>query len=251
MFMLPETWSSAGATPIVTIGDLLSFARMQLAKGVAMDGARVLSAELIDQMHTVTADMGTPNVSPMGLGWPFLPFGKTTVLTHGGASPGGTAGLVLVPEHDFAFAAFGNSNGADFTNDELAMWLLREHLGLEGPQIVSGEIEVADLSPYEGTYRSDQFRIDVKAVEGELEETMTYEPLDEEQAKIFHDFSGGGFPFPPFRVVPVGEHLFAFAGMPLEMFNGLNRIRLISFHGWKDGRPEYHSFGGRMTRREA
>jgi CubicO group peptidase (beta-lactamase class C family) len=251
MFMLPESWSAAGATPIVTIADLLAFARTHLADGVAPSGARVLSADLVQQMRTVTIDMGTPNVSPMGLGWPFLPFGETTVLTHGGASPGGQAGLLLVPEHDFAFTGFGNSNGAERLTDQLAMWLLRDYLGLESPDVVSGEIEVADLTPYEGTYRSDQFRIDVRAIDGQLEETMTYEPLDETQERIFSDFSGGGFPFPPFRVVPVGEALFAPAGAPLEMFNGLSRTRLISFHGWTDGRPHYHSFGGRMARRSA
>jgi CubicO group peptidase (beta-lactamase class C family) len=249
MFMLPETWSAAGATPIVTIADLLQFARLHLADGVAPNGARLLTADLTRQMRTVTVDMGVPNVTPIGLGWPFLPFGETTVITHGGASPGGAAGMLLVPEHDFAFAGFGNSGAADMTSDQLAMWLLREYLGLESPPVVTGEVEVADLRPYEGTYRSDQFRIDVRAVDGQLEETMTYEPLDADQERIFTDFSGGGFPYPPFRVVPVGEHLFAMAGMPLEMFNGLNRTRLISFHGWVDGRPTYHSFGGRMTRR--
>ena len=49
LFMLPETWSACGATPIVTIADLLAFARTHLAGGVAPTVNRVLSAELTDK----------------------------------------------------------------------------------------------------------------------------------------------------------------------------------------------------------
>jgi hypothetical protein len=250
MFMLPESWSACGSTPIVTIADLLAFAHTHLADGVAPSGERVLSTELTKQMRTVTFDMGTPNVSAMGLGWPFLSFGETTVLYHGGASPGGAAALIVVPGHDFAFAAFGNAGGAAAVTDRLVQWLLRDYLGLDTPDVVSSAIEVSDLSAYEGTYRSHQFRVDVRAVDGQLEEVMTFEPLDATQARIFGHFSGGQFP-PPRRLVPVGEGLFAPAGAPLEMLNGLGRVALVSFHGRTNGRAAYRSFGGRMTRRQA
>jgi CubicO group peptidase (beta-lactamase class C family) len=72
MFMLPESWSACGATPIVTVTDLLGFARMHLSDGRAPTGACVLSAEHAKQMRAVTVDMGSPNVSPMGLGWPLI-----------------------------------------------------------------------------------------------------------------------------------------------------------------------------------
>jgi CubicO group peptidase (beta-lactamase class C family) len=250
MFMLPESWSACGSTPIVTIADLLAFARTHLADGVAPSGERVLSTELTKQMRTVTFDMGTPNVSAMGLGWPFLSFGETTVLYHGGASPGGAAALIVVPEHDLAIAAFGNAGGAAALTDRLVQWLLRDYLGLDTPDVVSSAIEVSDLSAYEGTYRSHQFRVDVRAVDGQLEEVMTFEPLDATQARIFGHFSGGQFPPPPRRLVPVGEGLFAPAGAPLESFNGLGRAALVSFHGRTNGRAAYRSSGGRMTRRQ-
>jgi CubicO group peptidase (beta-lactamase class C family) len=250
MFRLPESWSACGSTPIATIADLLAFARTHLADGVAPSGERVLSSELARQMRTVTADMGTPNVSAIGLGWPFLSFGKTAVLYHGGASPGGVAAVIVVPEHDFVFAAFGNTGGAMSLTDRLARWLLHDYLGLESPPIVSSVIDVPDLGAYEGTYRSDQLRIDVQAVDGQLEEVMTYEPFDASQARTFEQFSGGGqFPTPPRRLVTVGDGLFAPAGAPLDMFNGLGRVALVSFHGLTDGRASYRSTGGRMSRR--
>ncbi|MGE0553586.1 MAG: serine hydrolase domain-containing protein [Gemmatimonadales bacterium] len=250
MFRLPETWSACGSTPIATIADLLAFARMHLADGVATSGERVLSSELTRRMRTLTADLGTPNVASMGLGWPMIPFGPTRVLAIGGASPGGAADLVVVPEHDFAFAAFGNAGTASVLSDRLTQWLFREHLGMEVPDLVSSTIEVADLGRYEGTYRSNQLRVDVRVVDGQLEETMTYEPLNERQARTFLQFSGGQFPMPPWRLDPVGDGLFAPAGAPLATFNGLGRIRLVSFHGNANGRASHRSFGGRMTRRQ-
>jgi CubicO group peptidase (beta-lactamase class C family) len=249
MFMLPETWSACGATPIVTIPDLLAFARTHLAGGVAPTGHRLLSTEWATRMRTVSVDMGTPNVSAIGLGWPLISFGKTKVLSHGGASPGGVASLMLIPEHDLAFAGFGNAGAGDLLSDQLCQWLVRDYLGLEVPDLVSGTVDPGDLTRYEGTYRSNMLRVDVKAVDGELEETMTFEPLDDGYARTFAQFSGGGFPYPPYRLAAVGQGLFAPAGIPLQALNGLNRIRMISFHGDANGRPTHHSFGGRMMRR--
>ena len=81
MFMLPDSWAPAGSTPIGTIRDLLAFGRTHLANGVSPSGKRVLSRESTARMQSVSHDMGTPNVSPIGLGWLLVPFGKTTVLS--------------------------------------------------------------------------------------------------------------------------------------------------------------------------
>jgi hypothetical protein len=101
-----------------------------------------------------------------------------------------------------------------------------------------------------GTYCSNQMRVDVKAVDGQLEEQMTYEPVDAAQARIFAGFSGGQVPFPARRLVPVSAGLFAPAGAPREAFNGYMRVMLVSFHGRTNGQATYRTTGGRMTRRQ-
>jgi hypothetical protein len=106
-----------------------------------------------------------------------------------------------------------------------------------------------DLSAYVGTYRSNQLRVDVRMADDQLEETMTYEPLDEVQERIFTRFAGGSFPMPPRRFVAVGSDLFAPAGMPLQAFSGYARQLLVSYHGIRNGRATYRCAGGRMTRR--
>ncbi len=201
-------------------------------------------------MQSVSYDMKTPNVPPMGLGCVLMPFGKTTALSLSGASPGGVAVLAVLPEHDLAFAAFGNDPRAMALHDQIMLWLIREHLDVEVPDLITGTSTVDDLSPYAGTYRSNQLRVDVSVVDGQLEEKVTYEPLDDAQERIFTRFSGGSFPVPPRRFVPVGKDLFAPAGMPIQAFDGYSRIMLVSYHGVGDGRATYRSAGGRMTRRE-
>jgi CubicO group peptidase (beta-lactamase class C family) len=250
MFKLPDSWAPAGSTPIGTIRDLLAFGRTHLAGGMSPSRTRVLSPESTARMQSVSHDMGTPNVPPIGLGWLLVPFGRTTALSMSGASPGGVAVLVAVPEHDLVFAAFGNDPRAMPLHDQILLWLLREHLGVEVPDLLSDPTPVSDLTPYAGTYRSNQLRVDVTVVDGELEERTTYEPLDDMQARIFSRFVGGPHPFPPRRFVPVRTDLFAPAGMPLQAFNGYSRQLLVSYHGNSEGRPAYRCAGGRMTRRE-
>lgn len=250
MFMLPDSWAPAGSSPIGTIGDLLAFGRTHLAGGVSPSGTRVLSAESVAHMQTVSVDMGTPNLSPIGLGWLLIPFGNTTVLSHSGASPGGVAALAVVPEHDLAFAAFGNHPGAMPLIDQTLLWLLQEHLHVEVPDLIHQASPAVDLTPYPGTYRSNQQRVDVSVVDGQLEEKMSFEPMDDAHERIFTAFAGGMFEAPPRRLVPVGGDLFAPAGVPLQAFNGYSRQMLVSYHGIDTGRATYRSAGGRMSRRD-
>ena len=130
----------------------------------------------------------------------------------------------------------------------LLLWLLRQHLNVEVPDLVPDTTPVSDLTPYAGTYRSNQLRVDVSVVDGQLEENVTYEPLDDVQERIFTRFSGGSFPVPPRRFVPIRKDLFAPAGMPLQAFNGYSRHLLVSYHGVSNGRANYRCAGGRMTR---
>ena len=249
MFMLPDTWGPAGGTPIGTVADLLAFGRTHLAGGVSPTGTRVLSAESIALMQQVSHDMATPNVPPMGLGWVRYPFGDTTVLAMSGASPGGVAILCVVPEHDLVFTAFGNTSGAIVLQDQLLQWLLSEHLGVRIPSLVTATDPDVDLTPYVGTYRSNQLRIDVSVIDGELEERMTYEPADGVQERIFTEFAGGATSAPPQRYVPIRPGLFAPAGYPPETFDGYLRLLLVSFHDVRDGRARFRNGGGRLTRR--
>jgi hypothetical protein len=185
----------------------------------------------------------------MGLGWVRYPFGDTTVLAMSGASPGGVSILCVVPDHDLVFTAFGNTAAAMMLHDQILRWLLGEHLDVQIPTLITEVEQDVDLTPYVGTYRSNQLRIDVGIVDGQLEERMTYEPADESQRQIFTAFAGGMTAAPPRRYVPIRPGLFAPAGYPLETFDGYLRLLLVSYHDVHDGHARFHSGGGRLTRR--
>ncbi|MFF3566317.1 serine hydrolase domain-containing protein [Nocardia jiangxiensis] len=249
MFMLPDTWGPAGGTPIGTVSDLLAFGRTHLTGGVSPSGTRVLSAESTSLMQQVSHDMATPNVPPMGLGWVRYPFGDTTVLAMSGASPGGVSILCVVPEHDLVFTAYGNTGSAIMLHDQILQRLLREHLAVQIPTLIDEFEPDVDLAPYVGTYRSNQLRIDVTVVDGQLEERMSYEPADESQRQIFTAFAGGMTSAPPQRYVPIRPGLFAPAGYPLDAFDGYLRLLLVSYHDVRRGRARFRNGGGRLTRR--
>jgi hypothetical protein len=86
-------------------------------------------------------------------------------------------------------------------------------------------------------------------VDGQVEETTTCEPLNDEQERIFTAFAGGSLPGPPRRYVPVGKDLFAPAGMPLAALSGYARRLLVSRHAAAGGMPGYRCVGERVTRR--
>jgi CubicO group peptidase (beta-lactamase class C family) len=236
MFRLPSTWAPAGGTAIGTIEDLLDFGRVHLGDGTAPSGRRVLRAGSVALMRSVHHDMGTPDSSPVGLGWLIRTLGGTSVLTMTGASPGGVAVLAVVPDRELVFAAFGNDARALTLHEELLA-------GLTGETRPQPLVPVtAELEPYAGTFRSGQLRVDVRVVDGELEEQVTYEPADAGQERIFTGFIGGEFAAPPMRYVPVGKDLFAPAGLPLD---DLPAHFLVSYHGG----GAYRCTGGRLTRR--
>lgn len=250
-FKLPDSWAPAGGTPIGSVGDLLAFGRTHLAMGLSPTGNRLLSEESAARMRAVEHDMHTQSLPPMGLGWPLWSFGPARVLAMSGASPGGVALLAVVPDHDTVFAAFGNDPRAMALHDRLLLWLLREHLHIDVPDLASATAPATDLERFAGTYRSNQMRCEVSVVDGQLEERMTYEPQDDEQARVFSAFSGGSFPYPARRLEPIGENLFAPVGIPLQAFTGYMRQLLISYHGNGPDGPTHRCAGGRMTRRVA
>ncbi|MFF0488096.1 serine hydrolase domain-containing protein [Nocardia sp. NPDC004068] len=247
LFKLPDTWAPAGASVTATIDDLLAFGRTHLAGGVAPTGTRVLSAESVARMAERATT--TPHITPVGLGWLLMSFGDLTLLSHSGSSAGGVAVLIVAPEHDLVFAAFGNDPRALELHDRILLWLVRERLGAEVPVPIADPGAVTDLSRYVGVYRSNQLRVEVREVDGQLEETITYEPSDPDQERIFTAFAGGFLDAPPRRYVPVGPDVFAPAGMPSAALAGYSRQLLISYHGGDASAAALRCAGGRMSRR--
>ena len=240
LFMLPVSAAPAGATPIVTVPDLIAFARTHLADGVAPNGTRVLSAELCRAMRTPTFDLKTPNAPPIGLGW-FLPsIGGTTSWWHGGGSPGGTSGLTVFPEYDLVIASFGTGPGSSPLHDRLVNTVLREHLGLTVEPPFSEAETTLPMSHYAGDYEAFESRAEVRAGKGadEIDVTSHYLPASEEQKEVLELYSGSSVAPPTVTYSAIHDNLFAPAGLPKDFFSGVwGRMALLSFH--EVGRRRY------------
>ncbi len=234
LFMLPVSAAPAGATPIVTVGDLIAFARTHLADGVAPNGTRILSAELCRMMRTPSFDLDTPNAPPVGLGWLLPSIGGTTGWWHSGGSPGGVACLTAFPEYDLAIASFGTGPGGGLMHDRLIETVLREHLGLTVAPPFSAAPTTLPMSHYAGDYEAFETRLEVRAGQNgdDLEVTSHYLPSSEEQQRMLSLYVGpAGASAPTVSYSPIRDNLFAPAGVPTDYFAGIGgRMALMSFH---------------------
>ncbi|WP_236795491.1 serine hydrolase [Amycolatopsis sp. GM8] len=182
MFSLPESAAGAGATPIVTVDDMIAFGRMHLAGGLAPTGERVLSQELAAAMLTPTFDLGLPSAPPIGLGWWLDPIAGTTAAWHGGGSPGGTSSFCIVPEHDAVIVSFVSGSNA-LLNDTLHTTVVEHLTGQQAAASFSGA--PAQIDPaMGGEYAAFHINKNISVRDGKLLVHTTAPFYDEELERI-------------------------------------------------------------------
>lgn len=164
--MWPEVRSGgpAGFTPYATAGDLLRFARLHLAGGVAPDGARLLSPESIAAMQArqvAECPSGAWDNDGWGLGWARHRYsdGEPVVGHNGGAS----AVLRVLPQRNCAIASLTNASGGMLVGHHLIDAVVAELFGLRIPPAPEPPDVSLDLAPYAGLYRHAEFRRRVAA----------------------------------------------------------------------------------------
>lgn len=162
-FLLPKTFAPAGATLLPNLHDNLLFARMHMRRGLAPNGTRVISEASATAMATRTIDHPTGPASGYGLGWFHATRNGRLTLSHGGGSNGGRAMLVAVPEADFAYATFVNSNASDAFATELEQWIEKKFqpgwIEEPPPTPPSGPI---DPGRFVGTYRRMTSKVTIR-----------------------------------------------------------------------------------------
>jgi len=256
MFRLPVSGAPAGSTQIVTTGDLLAFARTHLNGGVAPNGMRVLSADLVAAMQTPSFELVIADFPVrVGLGWFLGDLGGATTLGHGGGSPGGLSYLSVLPEHDLAVAAFGTGEAAPLSAG-VAPLIAATVVGLTASSNFQPDLTPGDLTPYAGSYRQFQQRLDVTTDGDVLVLNESFEPWDDEHLRFLSGYIG---PFAagtntksdPKRLTSVGDGVFVGAdanGNASSSGSGLAGV--VSFHLTDgDGRARYLFQGARMARR--
>ncbi|MDN4171869.1 serine hydrolase [Nocardioides sp. SOB77] len=164
VWQLPRSLGPAGLVT-ATAADVLAFARLHLAEGLAADGTRVLAEESARAMAAHQADL--PDVHSLGdswgLGWIRFGWDGRRVFGHDGNTIGQAAFLRVLPEAGLAVTLLTNNDGARDLYEDLYRELFAELAGVAMPPRLVPPTPPADvdLAPYLGTYERAGVRMEV------------------------------------------------------------------------------------------
>ncbi|MEV4108731.1 serine hydrolase domain-containing protein [Nonomuraea sp. NPDC049695] len=199
--MMPRSAGPAGRI-ITSSGDMVRFARMHLAGGLAPDGTRVVDAAAVAAMQRREVDVPdkwTVSADGWGLGWTLYDWNGVFGYGHDGAAIGQYAYLRVVPEAGVAVALMTNGGGARQLYSDLFRELLDELAGVRMPEPFGPPAAppVVDMMPYVGTYKREGVVITISP------DRIRYEFVDG-----MKDLS------PPLEgeLIPVSETVFAATG---------------------------------------
>ena len=147
---------AAGATPAMSVTDLLLFARMHMDGGRNAKGDKVLSARSVKAMQTrqIALQKHARNgITHWGLGWFLMDWHGKRLYGHDGATLGQFSFLRIVPEKNLAVAMLTNGGDAQGLYQEMFGTLMPALARVSEPQIPDPDPSLRlDLSRYEGSY---------------------------------------------------------------------------------------------------
>lgn len=208
-FLLPKTMAPVGTTLVSNVDDILRFARMHLAQGVAENGKRILSAESARAMATRTIDSPSGSTTGVGLGWQHAVAGGRTVISHGGGSNGGRSLVMAIPDLKLALASFVNSSEPGDFETALHDRLTAQYGG-EAPHAPdttrAAEAAAAGVDPtkFLGMFRRMSGRTTVKQEGGKLRLESEFIPAECEGTEAY-----GIPPTAVYDVVPISPNTLA------------------------------------------
>ncbi|GAA2778143.1 serine hydrolase [Crossiella cryophila] len=231
---LPRSCGPAGLI-FASTADVLTFARMHLAGGLAADGTRVLSAESALAMTDKQTEVPDPHVlgDSWGLGWIRFGWGGHRLIGHDGNTIGQSAFLRVLPEAGLAVTLL--TNGGQTRDLFLALYreIFAELAGITMPAPLepAPRPPVVDTARHLGRYERAGQLIEVFQGEAGLRLRMTITgPMAELD------------PEPPreLDLVPITDSLFV-CRLP-----GANAWTSVTFYTLPTGEPYVH-LGVRAT----
>ena len=229
--------SGPAGTVNCAMADLLAFARMHLAGGVAPDGTRLLSTDTVSAMRTPQAQVPDRHAiaDSWGLGWFRLDWGGTRVIGHDGNTMGQSAFLRVLPDHNLAVGLLTNGGHTRDLYESLVREVVRALTGLEmtAPLAPPEQPPEVDITPYAGVYERTGVRLEIDPGDGTVP-----------RLRITASAPVAGVEREPkeFDLVPVSEATFVYR-LP-----GYRTWTPATFYELPDGTPYLHS-GLRATPR--
>jgi len=163
-WMLPRSMGPAGLINSTT-ADVLAFARMHLAGGLAADGTRVLSEAAVARMQEREVDMPDPYTlgDAWGVGWILFDWDGHRLIGHDGNTIGQASFLRILPEEGLAVTLLTNGGNTHDLYVELFGEIFRELAALELPAGLTPPEEpfTDDFSEFEGVYDRSGVRTEI------------------------------------------------------------------------------------------
>ncbi|WP_037569001.1 serine hydrolase [Phaeacidiphilus oryzae] len=158
---------SSGPAGLITASaaDVLAFARVHLAGGLAADGGRVLSRRSAEAMTAKEVDLPDTHTlgDSWGLGWIRFGWDGHRVIGHDGSTIGQSAFLRLLPEEDLAVTLLCNGGSAQDLYLDLFREVFAELAGVDMPQPLEPPAEppAVGLERHLGRYERAGARIEI------------------------------------------------------------------------------------------
>jgi dipeptidyl aminopeptidase/acylaminoacyl peptidase/CubicO group peptidase (beta-lactamase class C family) len=189
---LPRALGPAGLVNS-TAADVLAFARMHLAGGVAQDGTRILSEGSASAMTEHQADLPDKYIlgDSWGLGWIRFGWDGRRLLGHDGNTIGQAAFLRLLPDEGLAVTLLANGGNTRDLYEDLYREIFLELAGIEMPRplVPPSEPVQVDVDPHLGTYERSGARLEVLAgADGPVLRTTVTGPIAELVAEPTHEY---------------------------------------------------------------
>lgn len=166
-----NTWelaraSFAAGAIACDIRDLLKWGRFHLGDGVAPDGARILSAESMAQLHEPLVPIGD-SAEAVALSWMVGNVDGARTISHSGGTNGQISLHTVYPQQNAAIGIVTNANvGSELTRN-VTRFLQSRLLGLEAhdpPPVDPGDA----LDEYAGTYEREMIRVRLERADERL-----------------------------------------------------------------------------------
>jgi dipeptidyl aminopeptidase/acylaminoacyl peptidase/CubicO group peptidase (beta-lactamase class C family) len=201
-WVLPRSLGPAGLVNS-TAADVLAFARMHLAGGLASDGTRILSEDAVSAMREHEADLPDKYTlgDSWGLGWIRFGWDGRRLVGHDGNTIGQAAFLRVLPNEGLAVTLLANGGNTRDLYEDLYREIFAELAGIEMPRPLAPPSEPVqvDVGPQLGTYERAGARLEVLAgADGPTLRTTVTGPLAELVPEPTHEYP----------MVAVAEHLF-------------------------------------------
>jgi CubicO group peptidase (beta-lactamase class C family)/poly(3-hydroxybutyrate) depolymerase len=233
-WVLPRSAGPAGLINS-TVADVLAFARMHLAGGVAADGTRILSEESAAAMQQHQADVPDKHTlgDSWGLGWIRFDWNGRRLIGHDGNTLGQAAFLRLLPEEGLAVTLLTNGGHALDLYEDLYREIFAEIADVEIPNRLSPPEKPVDVDvdSHVGTYERASVKIEVlNDGEGPMLRTTVTGPI----AKLMPK------PVEEYALVGVEDNLFVVRPSQSETWIP------VKFYELPSG-EKYMHFGARAT----